>query len=275
MNDKMLEKIASLLSKAESTDSEHEAAALVEAAQRIASTYAIDMALAEHRRSTRRASEMPVVQRVAFEQASTNRNLKKHLVSLMSAVARPNDVKMDIFHNSSGVILYGYASDIAAAQSLWGSLSVQMVSAAEEYMRKGEWRGETMYREDRWGYREAVRMDARVARNSFYRGYISSISDRLQAARRAAVKEAQEAEQQHIETAGSSEEQVSTVLVLAQKTEKVRSFYKSASDARGSWQGSKSKASSQRSRSAGRTAGEKARLSTQAGVGGNRGAIAG
>ena len=259
MDDRYVERIGALLAKAESTDSEHERDALVAAAQRLAAKHSIDLALAAGRSSDR--TPQLVVERFAFPDSAQNRNLKKHLVRLMSAVVRSNDVRMDIFSNSSGVILYGYASDVIACTTLWASLSLQMVSAVDAWMRTGEWRSQTMVREDRWGRPEAVPMDARVARSAFYAGYVDRVAERLHEARAAAEEEV---------AAPSGATSSSTEVMIAAKQERVAGFHAGESSARGRWQGPTSRAGSAGAARAGRSAASRARLGGERSVGGGR-----
>lgn len=256
-DDRYVERIAALLAKAESTDSEHEREALVAGAQRIAAKHSIDLALAAGR-STDRTPQL-VVERFAFPDSSQNRNLKKHLVRLMSAIVRSNDVRMDIFSNSTGVILYGYASDVLACTTLWASLSLQMVSAVDTWMRTGEWRSQIMVREGRWGRPELVPMDARVARSAFYAGYVDRVAERLHEARAATEAEAA------VPSASSSS---SAEVMIAAKQERVAGFHAEESSASGRWKGPASRSGSEGAAYAGRSAASRARLGGQGQLGG-------
>lgn len=271
MDDRYVERIAALLNKAESTDSEHERDALVAAAQRLAAKHSIDLALAAGRSADR--TPQLVVERFEFPVSAQNRNLKKHLVRLMSAVVRSNDVRMDVFSSSSGVILYGYASDVLACTTLWASLSLQMVGAVDSWMRTGEWRSQTMVREGRWGRPEVVPMDARVARSSFYAGYVGRVAERLHVARAAAEADAAADAASAAWDREPGGRVPSTEVMIAAKQERVTGFHAGESRARGAWQGPSSLAGSAGATTAGRSAASRARLGGERVLGGGRGEL--
>jgi hypothetical protein len=265
MDDRYVERIGALLAKAESTDSEHERLALIEKAQHLAAKHSIDLAVAAARTPGGAAPALEV-ERFVFSDEQQNRNLKKHLVTLMCVISASNDVRVDVLSSSVGVVMYGFAGDLLACKTLWTSLSVQMVAEASAWIRTGAWRSQIMLREDRWGRPEAVPMDARVARSGFYSGYVGRIGDRLAAARAAAEREA-EAEYAETPAAWSDEpssyaggELISTALVIAAKQERVQDFYAESSRARGRWSGPSSRPGAERARAAGWDAGGRARL---------------
>lgn len=260
MDDRYVERIGALLAKAESTDSEHERLALIEKAQHLAAKHSIDLAVAAARTPSGAAPALEV-DRFVFSDEQQNRNLKKHLVTLMCVIAASNDIRVDVLPSSVGVVMYGFAGDLLACKTLWSSLSVQMVAEASTWIRTGAWRSQVMLREDRWGRPEAVPMDARVARSGFYTGYVGRIGDRLAAARAAAEREADEeyaAEAAPASYAGG--ELISTAAVIAAKQERVRDFYAGSSRARGRWSGPSRRAGSERAMAAGWDAGGRARL---------------
>ena len=129
-------------------------------------------------------------------------------------VAAANDVLVNVAHDSTYVLGFGHRSDLEVVERLWTSLAVQMAAAAQRRMDAGEHR------------------DARVSglswRLSFYDGFIDAVGSRLQRARAAAIA-------QTIPTQQTGEP--SAALVLREKGERVKSFYDTASDARGSWRG--------------------------------------
>jgi hypothetical protein len=252
----MVERISALLAEAESTDSEHEREALMAKAQQLAARHSIDLALAADREG--RTDQQPVVERIVFDGDHRNRNLKKHLVLLMSAVARANDVRMDVLNRADGVVLYGYPSDVRMAQAIWASLALQMASASAAWMRTGAWRRQTMVRHDRWGP-EAVPMDARVARRSFYEGFVHRIGERLREARESAERDAVRDDAVR-PGAGAA---AGTALVLAGKRSRIADFYAEQSRARGTWRPTGSGALAPEASRAGRDAASRARLGTE------------
>ena len=255
-SERAMRRIAALLAKAEATEHPAEAEALVEAAQRLATLHAIDVAVAMASRPAERLS--PVVERITFEDSQARGDIKKHLVSLYCRVAFVNDVKLDVLHRSMGVILYGMPSDIAAVQALWTSLAGQMVHAGRLFLGSEAWRGETYTRFDpHTGARVRRPVDRRVARNGFYVGFIERIGERLREAAETATAEALAREV--LTPVDDSRAPISMALVLADKAARVNEHYQRESTARGSWTGSRARVSTG-GRSAGRAAADRAKL---------------
>jgi hypothetical protein len=283
---KMIERIGALLAKAEATDNEHERDAYYAKAQSLATTHSIDLAVARRKQAKAEQREQPVVEDVWFGSLGT-RNTKKSLVLLFSTIADTQDLRMNIRHDSTGVILFGMPSDIEVAEALFESLSVVMVREADKYLRRGDYKNETVYRakrvkndgwwgpatEEVWGHWP---VDGRTARINFYDGFRSAIGARLRRAKREA--EAKVAEQEYeiqVDGAGEGVTEVTTgELVLRSKREEVRDFYSKKSTARGSWSGVSRGSSASGARSAGRDAGNRAGLGGGTAVGGGRAALA-
>lgn len=215
MSERLLDKIGKLLAQAEGTDNEHEAEAFVTRAQELATTYAVDLELARARQATRRLRQAEE----AFEQrrlviGERGKRGNRQLVLLYLVVAEANDVMVNVATDSTFVLGFGYPADLEVVEQLWASLATQMASAAARRLRAGEHR------------------DAGVAavswRLSFYEGWMHAVQQRLTAARERALAA-------HDEAAPAT----SGALVLRAKTERVREFHDSASEARGSWRGSR------------------------------------
>jgi hypothetical protein len=111
MNDDKLTQVSKLLALAERS-SGPEAELAMERAQRIASDYAIDLSVARYRLGQSEKREIPIQKRIHFEDELATKNTRKSLVNLMLAMAGPNDVQMNIFGNSRGIICFGMPSDI-------------------------------------------------------------------------------------------------------------------------------------------------------------------
>ncbi|MDT7537619.1 MAG: hypothetical protein QOI82_1204 [Actinomycetota bacterium] len=240
MSDRLVDRVGKLLAQAEGTDNEHEAAAFVERAQQLATEHAVDLELARARQRDRqhRGGGEPLVQeRLAVGQRGQRGN--RHRVLLYTVVAAVNDVMVNVSHDSSYVLGFGHRSDLEVVERLWSSLAVQMAAAAQRRMDKGEHR--------------AAGVTGLSWRLSFYDGFIDAVSTRLQRAREVAIEQRQPSE-----VAGEP----STALVLREKSERVQSFYDTASDARGSWRGAWSgrTRSSRTARESGRTDGARADL---------------
>lgn len=99
MTDTKLTRIAALLRKAESTDNDFEAAAFMEAAQRLATLESVDLAVARAHtaRSEKRAEP---IQRTIEIGERGKRSLKTY-VKLFLAIGHENDVTCDIAQNST------------------------------------------------------------------------------------------------------------------------------------------------------------------------------
>ena len=268
--------IAALLAKAERTDNPHEAEAYLAKAQHLATLRSVDLALVRARSAREQRRTRPVQRTVAV--GEPGRRANTHLVSLFAAVARANDVVVDVAHNSTYVIGYGMASDIDLVEQLWGSLAHQMVEAAGRYLDAGSWRSETYQRvvRERVGRWSVPRVQSRphtrqTARAAFYQGFIERIGARLVEAHDEAVAEASGAgAEAGADGATPRPAELSTAVVLAQKADEVQTFYRQATSARGSWKGYRGVAGGDTgaARGAGRAAAAQARIGSQPGIGG-------
>jgi hypothetical protein len=214
-DDRLVDRVGKLLAQAEGTDNEHEAAAFVERAQQLATEHAVDLELARARqrdRRTRGGGEPLVQERLDIGQRGRRGN--RHRVLLYAVVAAANDVLVNVAHDSSYVLGFGHRSDLDVVERLWSSLAVQMTAAAQRRMDCGEHR--------------AAGVAGLSWRLSFYDGFTEAVGQRLQQARERAIEQVRPAA-----TAGEP----SAALVLREKGERVKSFYDSASSARGSWRG--------------------------------------
>jgi hypothetical protein len=212
--DRIIDKIGKLLAQAEGTTNEHEADAFVSRAQELATAYAVDLELARSRQAARRLRAADE----AFEQRTLavgerGRRGNRHLVTLYLVVAQANDVMVNVAHDSTFVIGFGYAADLDVVERLWASLATQMAGAAGRRLRAGEHR--------------AQRVAAVSWRLSFYEGWLHAVQERLEQARERAL-------QQPVEGGTSG------ALVLRAKAERVKEFHDRASEARGSWRGHRS-----------------------------------
>jgi hypothetical protein len=240
-DERLVDKVGKLLAQAEGTTNEHEAAAFVERAQALATAHAVDLELARvrQRERHRRGGGEPLVQE-RIEVGARGRRGNRHRVLLYAVVAKPNDVLVNVAHDSTYVIGFGHRADLDVAERLWASLAVQMTSAAQRRLDGGEHR--------------TAGVPALTWRLSFYDGWVGAVGRRLERAREQAVQQVEAA----TGTAGST----STALVLRAKADRVREFYAAQSDARGSWRGAASgrTAWSRGAQAAGRADGTRADL---------------
>lgn len=287
MSERLVEKIGALLAKAESTDSEHERNALISKAQELATANAISLEMARQRKADKTKRERPVQKDIRLFAHGDKSKTKSLFVWLWVAIARENDLKVNIFHNSSGVIAFGFPTDIEIVETLYASLSIQMVTAAEAYLKSGEYKNEmvttTRRVKDGWyGSRtEQVTkpLSGQTARRNFYTGFSTAIGERLREARLDAEAKVVE-ETAFDETLGADPfepmgdsatpvEKVTGDIVLREKREEVADFYKAESRAKGSYRGGRTSGHSRGATNAGHTAGRNASLGgSRAGIGG-------
>lgn len=280
-----IDKISKLLAMAENASTPAEAELFFEKAQRLASLGSIELAEARQHAAKKTQRETPVTEHVTV--GAPRQHVNKPLVKLFLAIADSNDIRMNVAHDSTYVILFGFPSDIEVAKLLWENIAVQMVRFADAYIREGSWRTETVQRvktvtytdgwgrtrkEERWGVHP---LTAQSARASFYDGFINSVRRRLADARASEVQEKEEAwkqEKREMESSGASNVQQEavespTAIALRGKEVEVVDFYKSTSKAKGTWRGGRSTNYSSSSYSRGREDGQKARLSSAKGIG--------
>ncbi|TAM90236.1 MAG: DUF2786 domain-containing protein [Jatrophihabitans sp.] len=263
-DDKTLSRLAALLRQAEGTDNPHEADAFLQAAQRLATTASIDLALARAHSDRRAARTGPVQKRVEIGERGT-RGLRTY-VELFVAIAHANDVTCDVAGDSTAVICYGFADDVAVCESLYGSLAVQMVRACEGYLARGEHRAELVWRRSR-GRWVAGPVHGTTARITFQTAFARRVGSRLSEARTAARAEA-------IARDGARDGARGTELVLRGKQVELREFYRATTSARGTWRGQQpSGVDAASARRAGDRAGRQARLGGERAIGDARRAL--
>ena len=265
MTDKLLDRIGALLAKAESTDSLHEAEALVAKAQQLATTHAVDLATARQRTARRHRREQVTQRKVRLGRRGETG--LRHRILLFVGIAHVNDVQVDVARDSTYVLAFGFPSDLDVVDALYGSLATQMTAAATAAIRRGEHR-EDRYWSDAAG---AWRTDARVFRTNFNDGFVDAISERLAQARAAALAGPDAAADPD---SSAPTGRTGAELVLVAKAEEVQAYHRTHSDARGTWRGSRAAAPwSPGGRAAGERAGRSARLGAQPQLPGARGSL--
>lgn len=253
----MLSRIGGLLRQAESTDNPHEADAFLAAAQRLATSAAVDLAVARAHTSAKERRATPVQRLVTIGEAG-KKGLRTY-AQLFLAIAAANDVQCDITATSTVVYAYGFADDIDVCEALYSSLLVQMVRASDAYLRAGTYRSETTVRtvvEQRGGRRVRTRVRKPIAgvtaRLNFQSAFAARIGARLAEAKQETEREAEVAAP-------------GTALALRDKDLELRDFYRETSQARGSWRGNRApSARSLDAQHAGDRAGREARLGNAA-----------
>ncbi|GAB5896612.1 MULTISPECIES: DUF2786 domain-containing protein [Mycolicibacterium] len=243
-DDKMLARIAALLRQAEGTDNAHEAEAFMAAAQRLATATSIDLALARSHSAERTKAQMPVQRTITIGEAGT-KGLRTY-VQLFVVIGMANDVKCDVASNSTFVYAYGFAEDIDATHALYTSLVLQMVKASESYIASG-------------AHRPTPTITARL---NFQLAFGARIGQRLAEAKEEAQQEA------------DRNDRPGTAVALRDKDIELKSFYRQASQARGTWRATSASAGySSAARRAGDRAGKRARLGPNPELSGARGAL--
>lgn len=271
MNDKILSRIAALLTKAERTDNEHEAQAFMDKAQKLVTLNQIDMEHVRLHAARGEVREVPTVRVVRIGKPGTM-GLGNY-AELFMAIGRANNLKHDIARNSSQVWAYGFASDIDTTQALYASLVIQMSRATDAYLRKGDYKSETYWRykkvtttEPNWAGRMTQHTEnvygnwpvsGRTAKVAFQEAFASQVGRRLSRAREAVATSA---------PGGSAE------LVLVGRQDAVEVYHSRVSDAKGRYKGS-SHSGSAHATIAGLEAGSRARLGTEHAIGGSRKAV--
>jgi hypothetical protein len=245
-DDKMLARIAALLRQAENTENAHEAEAFMAAAQRLATTTSIDLAVARAHAATRTAAQTPVQRTITIGTAGS-KGLRTY-VQLFVAIAVANDVKCDVASNSTFVYAYGFAEDIDATHALYAGLVVQMVKASDVYLATGE-------------HRPTPAITARI---NFHLAFGARIGQRLAEARDEATRQATD----------GADQRPGTAIALRNKDIELKSFYRQASKARGTWRATSATAGySSAARRAGDRAGKRARLGPSTELAGSRRAL--
>ena len=263
MSDKLLDRIGALLAKAESTDSLHEAEALVAKAQQLATTHAVDLATARQRTARRHRREQVTQTKVVLGRRGESG--LRHRVQLFVVIAHVNDVQVDVARDSTYVLPFGFPSDLDVVDALYGSLATQMTAAATAAIRRGEHREDQYWSDAAGGWRS----DARVFRTNFNDGFVTTIGQRLAEARAAALR----APTGDAPADGAMPRPSGAELVLVAKAEEVHAYHRSHSDARGTWRGGSRGPWSPGGRAAGERAGRTARLGAQPQLPGARGSL--
>ena len=285
MNDeRVLRQIAAALRTAERAGTEEEADNALQVAQRLATRYSIDLAVARsHAEPARRST--PTHRTITLGEPR-KRGLRTY-VELFLTIARANDVTCNIAHNSTYVVAYGFEDDIALCEALYASLVVQMVRAGDAYLKLGTFRDELVWRRvevmGRLGrpYRRwtEVPLSVSMARINFHGAFAERVGERLATAREQARAEAIAGDRAVMERTsghGANGRPVRTgaELAIVEKAAEVADYYSAHNTARGTWRGGRAPTDvSDDAQSAGRQAGSRARLGTEQAIGGSRRAI--
>lgn len=257
------DRVAKMLAKAEGTDSEHEAEIIWGQLQKLATRHSIDLAQIRQQNQKKERREDPIVKNVTI--GKRGQKGLAFYVDLFLEIARANDVKCNIFANKTGVICFGFPSDIEMVTQLYISLITRMVKDANDYLARGEHKNElrdlavkkrypnpdagrmnwsTGKREPKflyeWTY-ETKPMPGETVRRNFYEAFTKRISARLMDARREAIQAATDEEAVAADEAPPTDApRMGTELVLKRKAEEIDQYYRQNSTAKGSYRGGSS-----------------------------------
>lgn len=253
-----LQRIAALLTKAERTDNAAEAEAYLMKAQSLATAASIDLAFARAAQPRQRTEP----ENRTFTIGERGKRANRHLTALFIALAHNNDAHVDVASDSTFVIAYGMPNDLDVVETLFTSVSVQMVTSAQTWMRSGAWRGQTYISRTT---RKRKQHTAQTARTAFLTAYIARIDERLRAAR------------QTTERADTRVHTAEGALVLREKVAEIDAFHRANSSARGRWRGYTGavRDSTGVAAQAGRQAASRVALNQQARLGQPRSLVAG
>ena len=242
-SDKLLTRIAGLLRQAEGTDNPHEAEAFMTAAQRLATQASIDLAVARAHTASQNRTTGPIHRVIPIGEPG-KRGLRTYVL-LFSRIAHANDVRCDVAHNSTSVHAFGFESDVDTAHALYSSLVIQMVRSSDHYIKSG-------------AYREAG-IAAVTARLNFQTAYAQRIGQRLADAKSATESEA------------VRQSEPGTALALRNKELELKNYYRTESQARGTWRGTRTGSEySATARQAGDHAAQRAKLGPSTEISGAR-----
>jgi len=257
--DRLVNKIGKLLRQAEGASTDHERDAFLSRAQSLATQNQIALAVARAANRLGDKAETPEFRFINTGERGA-RGLR-HMVRLVAAVARNNDVRCFVSHHQDRVTILGYPSDLGVVEALFGSLAAQMVAAGAAYLATGAHREEEVWSEHLW---RPVPVSGITAKLAFYEGFIDVIDQRLQEARDEAIKQARSRDT-------DPDAPTSTAVVLRDKQLAVTDYYTQqlqAQNVRGTWRGGTSFADrSTLSHFQGLQAGQRAHLGNEKRIG--------
>lgn len=246
MADKMLEKIAAILNKAENTDNEHERESFQRAAEKMAARHAIDLEVARQHTTDKNAKQVPVAKKIVL--GEKGERLVKSRINLFVKIGVENGLRVVIHGDGITIDAFGMPSDIDMVELFYAVLVVQMTEAGNEYINSGQYRAVD------------PKANAQVARSEFYESFANKIGLRMREIR---LREEWEASRDYKDE--------SMAVVLASKKDEVNSSYRDQYGKIGVWKPKRSSGYNPHARRAGVRAGEKARLGGERQIGQGRG----
>lgn len=133
---KTLDRISQFIAQAENTTHPAEAEIFMRKAQELAEIASIDLAVARAHQAEKGKVEEPEERKIWVGERRSATN--KWKVELFLVIARANDCKCLILGDGMGVAPAGFPSDLEVVERLYASLVVQMVSAADAALKRGD-----------------------------------------------------------------------------------------------------------------------------------------
>lgn len=121
-----IERVAALLAKAESTDSEHEAQALREHAESLINKYRIDQALLAQTREAKSIDDLELPEVRSFTFADRGTVMLNELYWILCDVAKHNGVMLHGFWSGQATLV-GYETDINYTELMYNTLKLQLL----------------------------------------------------------------------------------------------------------------------------------------------------
>jgi hypothetical protein len=222
-----MDTLAKILAKAENTDNEAEYEAFMARAVQMSAAMGIELDLARAHQASK-YTQAPEERQ--YEVGAWNSRYNGWMVKLFLAIAAAHDLRCTISGSNIYVWGMGYPADHEIVNALYSIASVRMVSDADKALKRGDHKAEyTRYDGEKVKY---SRVDGRVWRANFYKGYIATLQARLWAEKSKAQAEAEEARKKAKEEAGEFEspffedETDSVAMVLAEKADQVEDAFK-------------------------------------------------
>src|SRR5699024_675371 len=130
--------ISGLMSKAESTESEHEREALFQKAQSLSTMHAVDMAVAMSDRRKKEGQSALKPEKRYYEAGVKGDRGAGAYSELFTVIGYVNDTK--VYSSNSEMDAYGMPHDLDTVEQLYYTILPQMVESCIDYLNSGEWK---------------------------------------------------------------------------------------------------------------------------------------
>jgi hypothetical protein len=204
---KTMDRLSKLIAQADNAGTTAEAEAFMEKAMALSKEIGVELAVARaHHASKER--ELPVADhRVQVNSWSAKPIHRQAMMDLFLAIANSFEVRCLIGGDNYLAFCFGLPSDIEMVEKLFAMLSLQMVSEADQAIKRGD--------QKKGHYGLAVH--GKVYRRHFYQGFTARVGGRLRQQNREAAKRYDET---HDTAEGGGAE-----IVLRDKAKEIGEFY--------------------------------------------------